>query len=749
LETFLLDVAAGGTVTALEEAQIAARADPRKEKKRLERQEERTKLQGLKDIEAYRRLSKEGYQLRYDATRKRCDARLKKAAEAKVAAVALVGLIHKLMWTHPDGHTLMVGMPSKDLLGQLTALPGCDAKMEGFMSAEVRRFQRAVGMSMWEVVMAHNRCVDPRGATGGYVVDGGAHPDDGRCPEEIAMAPVGGMRGRLLRQATLTSWKLLPEDAAALIDALEYEQDIAAAEAAALDELLLRTHPLVVERVVASVGPAVPVGLRKAGSALLRRTLDVAGMKRQSVVAPLVGADGGVKGSAGLGVDGRTRKLVPDHPYAKEKAKKQATGESGWVAGVGKVAVLLPTAEPFGTASKYDVLSLEEEEVSIVSGEVAVVTTVVVSPPVRAVETGGRLRERAAKVAAVTRLSRPRKVREVGSPLQKPRNEECWVWRSPDPVSPWEWAPGRFQFHRPAPSPPAAVVVTKKFRRLPTVGCIARETDRDVDLRGTAAEVALVAVIPAPVVGTSTPVVTEVGLPLDVAALVDSGRQVVVGCESIGESIGWLLFDGPGTSPTKFSSKRDVSGTLAVSKGQRRKVQRTEGGPPEVVPLVAKVATQDAHPLVARCLVASVAATSRSRAEVSAGVTLGKQARVDELSVVKTRAQKVSRRSLTPSLVETAGVERIEVVTDMVVVPSEVSGSDAAVDLTVNETVAFRHRGGRWSAVATAGGRAVLSRVVSEEELFRNTGHQPESGLCSERARLPTPLSTAPRDHPR
>ena len=74
LAAFLADVAAGGTVTALEEAQIAARGDPKKERKRLERQEERLKLQGLKDMEAYGRLSKVGYAIRVDAMKARKDA---------------------------------------------------------------------------------------------------------------------------------------------------------------------------------------------------------------------------------------------------------------------------------------------------------------------------------------------------------------------------------------------------------------------------------------------------------------------------------------------------------------------------------------------------------------------------------------------------------------------------------------------------------------------------------------------------
>ena len=149
LATFLSDVASGSMVTALEEAQVAARADPRKEKKRLERQEERLRLQGLKDMEAYGRLSKEGYRLRVDGARKRADARVAKAQERKASAVTLVGHIHELMWRHKDGHTLMVGMPSRDLMKDLAALPGCEQKMESYVSAEVRRFQWACRCGKW------------------------------------------------------------------------------------------------------------------------------------------------------------------------------------------------------------------------------------------------------------------------------------------------------------------------------------------------------------------------------------------------------------------------------------------------------------------------------------------------------------------------------------------------------------------------------------------------------------------------
>ena len=79
----LKDVAAGTMVTALEEAQVAARGDPRKEKIRLKRQEERSELQRLKDTEAFGRLSKAGFQLRAEAATKR------RAAQGRRVAVCL------------------------------------------------------------------------------------------------------------------------------------------------------------------------------------------------------------------------------------------------------------------------------------------------------------------------------------------------------------------------------------------------------------------------------------------------------------------------------------------------------------------------------------------------------------------------------------------------------------------------------------------------------------------------------------
>ena len=57
----------------------------------------------------------------------------------------------------------MLGMPSEAVLAQIGMLADSSAPMVSAVSAEVRRFQRAVGMSTWDVITAHNRCRDPVG----------------------------------------------------------------------------------------------------------------------------------------------------------------------------------------------------------------------------------------------------------------------------------------------------------------------------------------------------------------------------------------------------------------------------------------------------------------------------------------------------------------------------------------------------------------------------------------------------------
>ena len=88
--------------------------------------------------------------------------------------------------------------------------------------------------------MAHNRLVDIKVA---LPEDGGnAQGPDG--PAGLGFPPGGAaVRARVLRQTSITSWKLLPDDAEVLMGAIEYEQDVAAAEAARLDLELLKLHP--------------------------------------------------------------------------------------------------------------------------------------------------------------------------------------------------------------------------------------------------------------------------------------------------------------------------------------------------------------------------------------------------------------------------------------------------------------------------------------------------------------------------
>ena len=75
LHEFLAGVERGVVPSALEEAQLAARADPRKEKARMKRVEERAQLLKLKDLDAHCRLSREGYRLRQEFAQKRAAAR--------------------------------------------------------------------------------------------------------------------------------------------------------------------------------------------------------------------------------------------------------------------------------------------------------------------------------------------------------------------------------------------------------------------------------------------------------------------------------------------------------------------------------------------------------------------------------------------------------------------------------------------------------------------------------------------------
>jgi len=238
LGLFLELVERGEVPSALEEAQVAARADPRKEKARAKRIEERNRMFEMRDMDAFLRLSKAGYMLRKTHQAKKVEERKHKTAAQKANAIRVVRQLFALMMSHQDGWTLMIGMPSSKLLKDIVEMKGSDAPMMSSMSAEVRRFQRAVGMTAWEIITGHNRGVLPldltrEGAIRNWVAGGLGVGD--AVPLAEPPCPPKGERGKIFRQTALASFKLLPDDAAALMDAMEYEQDVWAAEAAALD----------------------------------------------------------------------------------------------------------------------------------------------------------------------------------------------------------------------------------------------------------------------------------------------------------------------------------------------------------------------------------------------------------------------------------------------------------------------------------------------------------------------------------
>ena len=60
----------------------------------------------------------------------------------------------------------MVGMPSDSVRLELKKHPDWSAQFSGSVAAEIRRLHRAIGMSTWEIVMAHNVAAgDPRDGT--------------------------------------------------------------------------------------------------------------------------------------------------------------------------------------------------------------------------------------------------------------------------------------------------------------------------------------------------------------------------------------------------------------------------------------------------------------------------------------------------------------------------------------------------------------------------------------------------------
>ena len=91
-----------------------------------------------------------------------------------------------------------------------------------------------------------------------------------------------------------------------------------------------------------------------------------------------------------------------------------------------------------------------------------------------------------------------------------------------------------------------------------------------------------------------------------------------------------------------------------------------------------------------------------------------------ELTVSKGRAAKKAATGSSSDLI----------VRDLVSTRAEMRGMAGTMDLTEEATLWPRYREGRWSAVADPCGGAILSRIVDDLELARNTGRIPADGLC-------------------
>jgi len=184
--------------------------------------------------------------------------------------------IFKTMMSNEDGWTLMVGMPSAGVMAVLRALPDFVARFSGSVAAEIRRLHRAIGMSTWEIVMAHNVAAgDPRASTQPEFLAGPDPADEAALFQNLVDGPPRWAPRRIrdgprLRQSKVTSWALLPEDAEAVIDALVYDEDMAALGTVALDAEIFALHgrstpTRVVHEVWSSRRPSPVVELPAAG----------------------------------------------------------------------------------------------------------------------------------------------------------------------------------------------------------------------------------------------------------------------------------------------------------------------------------------------------------------------------------------------------------------------------------------------------------------------------------------------------
>jgi hypothetical protein len=273
LTSFLEDVRRGVTPLALDEARAVARADPKKEKVRLQREADRAALVKFRDDKARSRLSAYGFMLRGSFAAARAAKRVNTTAKLKVAAINAAQVVHHLMMFHQEGWTLMVGMPSSGVTQIINESILNTLGMRGYVAAELRRLQRAIGMSTWDIMTCHNRQVGGLSEVSTLddflqndaEIEGQIFREGGTNARAAWSSRRRPLHGHKLRQASIASWSLPAADAVILLDILEYDLDTAALEdAAACDakdfNQALPAPPLGDGRHVIGQGPVIPTG---------------------------------------------------------------------------------------------------------------------------------------------------------------------------------------------------------------------------------------------------------------------------------------------------------------------------------------------------------------------------------------------------------------------------------------------------------------------------------------------------------
>ena len=230
---------------------------------------------------------------------------------------------------------------------------------------------------------------------------------------------------------------------------LEYEQDTAAVEAARFDDELLVRFPAPVGT-QSVVAPVAPVFAKNSGSAAYQASLDATGMagerRRTGWVKPVI--------------------ILA--PRVKTKRKVIPLDEGGWAPGLCPLPGVV-AATPLGVPSRFAALADDPAPSSDLLVALPEVGPLVLAGLLGDLRVGRRQPGRAAKKRVALPAPRARtRVIPVGSPLQELRNEDDWVWRSPDPIFPRTRATGRFRFESPPPSPPKRPPL-RKFRRLPVI----------------------------------------------------------------------------------------------------------------------------------------------------------------------------------------------------------------------------------------------------------------------------------------